>query len=369
MSAEPIVIVGAGPAGLAVAGALRRRGRTATILEQSDRVGQAWHTHYDRLHLHTHRDHSGLPGHPMPRTLPLYPSRRDVVDYLDAYAATFEIAPEFGQTATTVRRQNGAWQVDRADAPPLQAQHVILATGLANRPFVPDLPGREAFQGEILHSKDYRRPDPFLGQRALVIGFGNSGGEIALDLAETGVAVEMSVRGPVNIVSRDILGQPAQVWSILLMRLPVGVADAITGPLRRLKMGDLTKYGLPKSPKGPMRQVVEDGRIPLLDIGTIGAIKRGAIVVRPGIDTLTPNGARFVDGRLADFDAVIAATGYRTDLGQLLPDHADRLDDHGRPNGLVGEPGLHFCGYRPVSTGQLRQIGLEAEAIAKSLTG
>jgi hypothetical protein len=146
--------------------------------------------------------------------------------------------------------------------------------------------------------------------------------------------------------------------------------DALNAPILRLAIGDLEPFGLRRPAKGPMTQVAEDGKIPLLDIGTVDRIRRGLITVRPGIARMTGADVHFDDGAHAPFDVIIQATGYRPSLRALLPDHQDVLDRSGAPmvcGRPTRHPGLFFCGHIAVATGQLREIGLEAERIAATI--
>ncbi|RMF35869.1 MAG: NAD(P)/FAD-dependent oxidoreductase [Alphaproteobacteria bacterium] len=343
-------------------------GRKAVVLEAGDAVGMRWRNHYDRLHLHTARALSGLPGMPMPAHLPRYPARRQVVEYLQSYAERFEIAPRFG---TRMQRATGGppWRVE-TDRGAVEADNLVMATGFAGAPNRPRWPDAEAFAGRRIHARDYRNPAPFRGRRVLVVGFGNSGGEIALDLVEAGVDTEISVRGPVNVTARDILGLPAQRWTILLSLMPPGLADALTAPIRRPSSRGLAERGLRLSSKGPLRQIAEDRRIPLIDVGTLGLIRAGRLPVRPGIARLNADGAVFADGSTGRYDAIIEATGYVSDLRPLLPGAGEALDAEGRPRDTgAARPGrgLFFCGYQVSAGGQLRQIGFDARAIARAI--
>ena len=366
-STPDAIIIGAGPAGLACAATMRAAGLNAAVLEKAGTVGSAWRQHYDRLHLHTDRNHSGLPGLPMPRDYPTYPSRAQVIDYLDAYAAHFEIRPVFNTEVSRIEQDGARWRVE-TNGEAMSAPVVIVATGIAHAPYRPSWPGMDRFGGGILHSRDYRNPAAFAGKRVLVVGFGNSGGEIALDLAEADVDVTLAVRGPVQVIPRDLLGVPILSWVILYRHLPARLVDAVNAPVLRLAVGDFEKLGLRRAAKGPRRMVEEDGHVPLIDIGTLARIRDGSIAIRGGIDRMTADGVVFADGKGETFDAVILATGFRPDLRRLIGDHDGLFDPYGMPRvtGTPAAPGLYFCGQITVPTGQLREIGIEAQRIAAS---
>jgi cation diffusion facilitator CzcD-associated flavoprotein CzcO len=360
------IIVGAGPAGLACAVTMRAAGLNVALLEKAESVGSVWRRHYDRLHLHTDRKRSGLPGMVMPRTYPLYPSRTQMVEYLESYAGRFDIQPVFNSTVSRIWRDAAQWCADLAQGP-VAAPVVVIATGIADAPYRPSWPGSQAYRGPVVHSSEYRNPTPYLAKRVLVVGFGNSGGEIALDLANAGVDVTLAVRSPVQILPRDLLGFPILAWAILYRRLPARLVDFINAPILRLAVGRIEDLGLRRSAKGPRQMVDEDGRVPLIDVGTLDKIRDGSIKIAAGIDRLTPEGVVFADGRSEKFDAIILATGFRPDLRRLIPDVGGVLDKHGMPlvtGQATNAPGLYFCGQITSPTGQLREIGLEARRIA-----
>jgi cation diffusion facilitator CzcD-associated flavoprotein CzcO len=367
MPTPDAIIIGAGPAGLACAATMRAAGLNVAVLEKAATIGSAWRRHYDRLHLHTDRDHSGLPGLPMPRDYPTYPSRVQLIDYLETYAAHFDIRPVFNVEVLRVVQDGTRWRVETAGEA-IDAPIVIVATGIAHAPHRPSWPGIEAFGGSIVHSSDYRNATAFTGQRVLVVGFGNSGGEIALDLAEAGIDVAIAVRSPVQVIPRDLLGLPILFWVILYRHLPARLVDAINAPVLRLALGNFEKLGLRRAARGPRRMVEEAGRVPLIDIGTLAAIRNGSIRVREGIDRFAGETVRFANGVAEQFDALILATGFRPDLRRLIPDNDGLFDSHGMPRvtGKPAAPGLYFCGQITVPTGQLREIGIEARRIAAS---
>ncbi len=367
MQTPDAIIVGAGPAGLACAVTMRQAGFSPAVIEKADTVGSAWRRHYDRLHLHTDRRHSGLPDMAMPASYPAYPSRAQMVDYLESYAARFDIRPIFGATVSRIGRDGAQWRAQTTQGP-FSAPVVVVATGMAETPWRPEWPGSETYRGLLIHSSDYRNPQAFSGKCVLVVGFGNSGGEIALDLANAGVDTALAVRGPVRILPRDLLGFPILSWAILQQSLPARFVDTINAPILRLAVGSIEKLGLQRAAKGPRQMIEEDGRVPLIDIGTLARIRDGSIKVRGGIDRFTPDGVVFAGGREESFDAVVLATGFRSDLRRLLPDADGVLDEHGAPRvtgRATAAPGLYFCGHIVSPTGQLREIGIEARRIAE----
>ncbi len=368
MQSPDAIVIGAGPAGLASAQQLNALGLSALILDKADAVGAAWRRHYDRLHLHTPRALSGLPGLPIPAACGRYPSAAQFVNYLEGYARRFELKPTFNAKVEAVRRDADAWRVE-ADEHSTRAPIVIVATGWADFPHLPRWPGMAGFQGLVLHSSEYRNAAPFRGQRVLVVGFGNSGAEIALDLCEAGVDVALSVRSPVCVLPRELFGVPITVFAIAQGLLPVRLTDTLNAPILRLAVGSLEQYGLKRSLKGPRELIVREGRVPVIDIGAVAKIRRGEIKVRGAIAQFASRGVVFATGASEAFDAVILATGFKPDLRALLPDARGALDGEGRPlvsDRASAEPGLYFVGAKASPAGQLREIRLGAARVAQA---
>jgi cation diffusion facilitator CzcD-associated flavoprotein CzcO len=221
----------------------------------------------------------------------------------------------------------------------------------------------------VVHSSQYKNGAPYRGKRVLVVGFGNSGGEIAIDLHEHGARPTMAVRSPVNVVPRDIFGTPVLAIGIATAWMPAALADAISAPMIRAVIGDIRALGFQKLPYGPMRQIKEHGRIPLLDIGTIALIRKGHVALRGDVRDLDEDGAIFDDGRREPFDAIVAATGYAPRLDAFVS--GVDLDARGAPkkSGAELAPGLFALGFYVAPTGMLREIGIEAERIAKQVAG
>jgi cation diffusion facilitator CzcD-associated flavoprotein CzcO len=366
-----ILVIGAGPAGLAVAATLIGKGRRPIVIEKGETVGASWRAHYARLHLHTVKTLSALPGLPFPNEQPRYVPRQGVVDYLSAYAAHAGIEPLFGEEAIAVVRDGSAWRTTTRSAKTFRSSVVVVTTGANQHPNVPRIEGEREFAGRILHSRDYREAAPFAGQRVLVVGMGNTGAEIALDLAEHGVATTLSVRSPVNIVLRDVLGRPTQETSLLLSRLPRRVGDALASFFARVSVGDIERLGLRRSSMSPLRELRELGRTPVIDVGTLARIRAGEIVVRPGIRRLHASTVEFVDGTTAPTDAIVLATGYRAGIDALFPGLEVPVDDHGLPAHVVGQgplAGVYFVGFDTRQPGGLlRTIAMQAVAVGERI--
>jgi len=366
---EDILVVGAGPAGLATSACLRREGLPHRVLEREDQIASAWHRHYDRLHLHTTKTYSGLPMKPWPRDAPRYPSREQVVQYLEAYAAEHHVAPRLGVTVHSVQRKGDRFLVDTS-AGAMTPRIVVMATGYNGIPRWPIVPGLDGFHGSIIHASAYKNAASYPGKRTLVVGCGNSGAEIALDLAEHGVDVAMVVRGPVHVVPRDMFGRPTQHTNILLSHLPLGLRDAIAMVTMGLVVGDLSRWGILRPAVGPNRMIEESGRIPILDLGTIAMVKQGRIRVLPAVREILPDTVRFADGALLPFDAIIFATGYTPGLDKVIKGFETISDGRGRPNRFGGQtaiPGLYFVGFKNPPTGALREIAIEAPRVARTI--
>ncbi|HEX5124867.1 MAG TPA: NAD(P)/FAD-dependent oxidoreductase, partial [Rhodanobacteraceae bacterium] len=328
-SAPDTLIVGAGPAGLAVGAALRRAGVPFDIVERGDTVGASWRRHYDRLHLHTPKQQSSLPFLPFPASAPRYPSRDEVVAYLDDYAKTFDLAPELGVDVEHCERGDDRWHV-RTNRGVRHARHLVVATGFSRVPRRVSWPGLDTFAGPVLHSSAYASGERFRGQRVLVVGFGNSGAEIALDLAECGAESTVSVRGAVNVVPRDILGVPITYLGRAGRVLPLAIADRINATLVRLVVGNLARFGLRKRDDGPLAEIVRTRQIPVVDVGTLAAIRQGRITVRPAIESSMHEAVRFADGRVETFHAIVLATGYETGLDAIFGEAAATLLDEAK---------------------------------------
>jgi len=362
------IVIGGGPAGLATAACLARRGVPARVVERDAAIGDGWRRHYDRLHLHTNRRLSNLPGLDLPSALGRYPSRDGFVRYLGDYARHHDLDVRLGETVLRAAPTASGWRVE-TDREIHDATAVVVATGWNQTPVRPTWPGLESFSGDVLHSSEYRNGARFRGRRVLVVGFGNSGGEIAVDLHEHGARPTLAVRSPVSIVPRQLGPIPVTEVSRVLSKLPTALAHALTLPVVKLKSRGLAPLGLRPHPLPPLVRLIRDRRVPLIDVGTVGLVRRGEIAVRPGIDRFDGAETVFVDGRREAFDALVLATGYRPGFSSFLEGADAALDDQGVPavsGAPSAVPGLAFCGFHVSPVGMLWQVGREADRIARA---
>lgn len=370
MTERQVVVVGAGPAGVAAAVALKDRGVRPLVVDQAEEVASAWRSRYDRLRLNTCRPFSHLPRRRFAKGTPMFPSRDQLVDHLEQHAREDGIELQLGTRIERIDRSDGGWAL-QTDAGDLRAPQVIVATGYEQEPVIPEWPGRELFTGRVLHSREYRNPGPFAAQRVLVVGPGCSGMEIAHDVAVGGASkVWLSARTPPNITLRTGPGGfPGDLVAVLLLHMPTRIGDAVARFGRRQDLGDLSEYGLPVPEEGVFTRLQRTGQAPaIVDEEVIDSIREGRVEVVRGVESLDESGVRLEGGGRVEPDAVICATGYRRMLDPLVG-HLEVLDGSGYPRALAQEaaaPGLRFIGYVP-RPGGLGYAGKEAQRAARAI--
>ncbi|KAG6486481.1 hypothetical protein ZIOFF_055057 [Zingiber officinale] len=318
-----LLIVGAGPAGLATAACLKARGVPALVLERERCAASSWKLRtYERLRLHLPKKYCALPLMPFPKELPEYPTRQQFVDYLDCYVDRFALAPLYGVEVAQAEYDPslGFWRVRAAAAGfaggsgggvEFVSRWLVVATGENAEAVWPETIGVAAFHGKVLHTSCYDKGDEHRGERVLVVGCGNSGMEVALDLCDNDAKL--------HILPRDIFGISTFGLSMFLLKwLPVKAADALLLSIARLVLGDTGKYGIARPSRGPLELKTATGKTPVLDVGTFAKIKSGQIKVVPDVNQYTSRGAEFVDGTHREFDSIILATGYKSNVTSWL---------------------------------------------------
>ncbi|XP_072957481.1 probable indole-3-pyruvate monooxygenase YUCCA9 [Typha angustifolia] len=352
------IVVGAGPSGLAVGACLKEHGVPFVILERSDCIASLWQKRtYDRLKLHLPKQFCQLPKLPFPDNYPEYPTRRQFIDYLESYAKQFEIDPVFNQSVQSARydETSGLWRVRSVDGSRnAEVEYIgrwlVVATGENAERVVPEFEGLVDFSGDVKHVCDYKSGEEYRGKRVLVVGCGNSGMEVCLDLCDHDAFPSMVVRDSVHVLPREVLGKSTFEMAVLLMRwLPLWLVDKILVVLAWFVLGNLARFGLRRPSVGPLELKNTQGRTPVLDIGALSKIKSGDIKVVPGVMRFRPGRAELVDGRDIAVDAVILATGYRSNVPQWLQGtdffSKDGMPKVPFPNGWKGKSGLYAVGF------------------------
>ena len=355
-----VLVIGGGPAGLATSRELHVRGVDHVVLERGDQPGYSWTRVYDSLTLHTGKHLSYLPGLRFSSATPLFPRRSEFINYLRGYAERFAVPIRTGSNVLRVARSNDHWQVD-TDTESLQARRLVVATGIMSNPVMPTIEGQARFGGKVMHSIEYRRPEDFQRQRVLVVGVGNSGGEIASELARAGVNVTIAVRSGAHVVPLTIAGVPVQYIAFVLRELPRPLQQRIVMRVRARAEKKRGPSPLPPRPGSPFDAV------PLIGFKLIDEINAGRITVRPGLARFTRTGAQFSDGREEPFDTVILATGFRPALQPFTP--ALAVDAKGfalRSDRVTSAdfPNLFFVGHNYDSTGGLANIRRDSRLVA-----
>ena len=370
--APQAVVVGAGASGLASAAMLERAGIATTVLERAGRPAASWWSRYEGLRINTVRWMSSLPGYVMERRYGDWPKREHWAAYLERYASRNRLQLRFGAEVERIDRADGNWIV-RTNEDVITARCVVVATGPDHTPRIPPWPGRHDFGGRLMHSADFVNAGPFAGQDVLVVGAGNSACEIATLLAVGGAArVRIAVRTPPLILPRRVFGVSITAFAVPGAPLPDWLLDRGSRAVQRLAFGDLTGWGLPRSPRGISAQRRE-GYVAPIDRGFVAAVKRGAVKVVAGVDRLEGPDVVLSDGCRLRPDTVIAATGYSTGLEPLVG-HLGVLRDDGRPRvaggaSPAGAPGLFFVGFHHTLVPTLPHISAEARGVAGAANG
>nr|CAD1837758.1 unnamed protein product [Ananas comosus var. bracteatus] len=347
------LIIGAGPSGLATAACLKDRGVPYLVLEKDCCIAASWKLRtYERLKLHLPKHFCELPLMPFPQHFPTYPTKQQFISYLECYAKRFAVEPLFGARVDRAERDAslGLWRV-RAGESEFISQWLVVATGENAEAVTPEIGGVAEFRGRVMHTSCYRKGDDFTGEKVLVVGCGNSGMEVSLDLCNNGAHPSMVVRDKLHVLPREIFGISTFGLSVWLLKwLPMRYVDWFLLLCARITLGDTEKYGLKRPKVGPLQLKSTTGKTPVLDVGTLAKIKSGHIKVVPNINRFTDKGVEFVDGRKEEFNSVILATGYKSNVPSWLKDEEffnknDGFPKTRFPNSWKGENGLYATGF------------------------
>lgn len=379
-----VAVIGAGPAGLSAAYELKRIGLDPLVLEKTPGVGDVWRNHYDGLRLNSGRVLSKLPGSSFPRSAGHWPSRDELVRILETFPERggFKVRTGIDIEKIEYDPQRDIWVTTSHGRAKFESRAVVVATGGARIPFIPEWEDLETFSGEIIHSSKFKNAKTCAGKHVLVVGSGNSAAEIASRLVEHAKSVTISVRTPPHILPKSVFGVPLVGIGVATRSLPVVWVDGLLHLLQRIFIGDLTPFGLPFPASRVSQQFARTQVVPILYYPFVKDIRAGRIrVVGPirKISGQTIHVFNSVEAQsreqakeaLLSVDTIVAGTGFRSGITELVrvpgittPD--DRpvvLGDQGFPDA----PRLYFIGHVNPLSGQLREIRLEAGRIARKI--
>ncbi|GLJ44145.1 hypothetical protein SUGI_0920720 [Cryptomeria japonica] len=356
------IIVGAGPSGLATAACLKEEGVVSLILEKADCVASLWQRRsYDRLKLHLPKQFCELPLMPFPSDLPRYPTKEQFVEYLESYAQHFDLQPRFNECVLSASfdKERALWRVctmqtgsDCGGSCQIEymSRWLVVATGENAEAVIPDIMGMKSFKGSVIHASEYKNGSAYKGKSVLVVGCGNSAMELSLDLCDHNANPSMVVRNTVHVLPREIAGMSTFGIAVTLGKwFPLWVVDRLLLTVARLMFGSTEGHGLRRPAIGPIELKSKSGKTPVLDVGALALIRKKRIKVVPAVKCFTAHGVKFVDGQEIQFDSVILATGYNSNVPSWLKD-SDFFTEDGMPrkpfpNGWKGENGLFSAGF------------------------
>lgn len=364
--AYPVVIVGAGPAGLATARALRTRNIPYVHFERHTDVGGIWDLDnpgtpmYRSAHFISSRDKSGFFDAPMPKHFGDYPTRAQILEYTRHFADTYGLRDriKFGTPVTGIVQDEttGVWTVTTADGD-IQASAVIACTGVTWAPTLPVVSGE--FAGEVRHSVTYTDPEEFAGKRVLIVGLGNSGADIASDAAMNAERAFISTRRGYHFVPKHLFGRPADSTEAL----PIWLERLLYRVFAPIVIGDVRRWGLPR----PDHRLFESH--PLINTQLLHHLQHGDITAKPAIARFDDSGVVFSDGTREELDLVLFATGYDMTIPYLPNEYLEWVG--GRPkmflNAFASRPGLFGVSFIEVNSSAYTLFDRIAHLVAEHL--
>jgi len=314
---ERVCVVGAGPAGLAMARALKVHGIAFEVFERHSAIGGIWDQSnpgspiYNSTHFISSKTQSNFLDFEMPDHYPDYPSHRQILAYLRAFARAYDLQSSirFNTLVKHVAPRGRGWSVTLSSGETREYAWLVAASGANWHPRMPHFAG--AFTGESRHASTYRSPEEFKSKRVLVIGAGNSGCDIACDIAQTAGAAFISLRRGYHFIPKHVFGQPFDVFAAQGRHLPIWLSQFLLGRLLRALNGDLTRFGL----KRPDHKVLESH--PILNTQILHHLSHGNLIAKPHVGALDGDTVVFEDGTREPIDLLIHATGYTWKLPYL----------------------------------------------------
>ncbi|CAL0311069.1 unnamed protein product [Lupinus luteus] len=351
---QTVIVVGAGPSGLSAAACFTKQSIPYIILEREDCFASLWKKYsYDRVHLHLNKKFCELPYKPFPLSYPPYVPKKQFLQYLDDYVSHFRINPLYRRTVEVAEFDEGAqkWRVearngDSGEVEEYFGKFLVVATGETSDPFVPEVQGLSSFPGKVIHSTGFKSGKEFKDEHVLVVGSGNSGMEIALDLVDHGAKTSILVRSPVHFLSREMVN----LGLFLSKYLSLSTVDSLMVMLSRIVYGNVTTYGIYRPNEGPFYMKVKYGKYPVIDIGTYMKIKSQELKVLPAeIESVRGKDVLFKNHELHSFDSIVFCTGFKRSTHKWLKGDDYLLNDDGitmpsYPINWKGKNGLYCVG-------------------------
>uniref|UniRef100_A0A8I6YH08 indole-3-pyruvate monooxygenase n=1 Tax=Hordeum vulgare subsp. vulgare TaxID=112509 RepID=A0A8I6YH08_HORVV len=368
-----VLIVGAGPAGLATAACLSQFSIPYVIVERESCSASLWRNRaYDRLKLHLAKEFCELPHMSYPVDAPTYIPKTMLVMYLDDYVEHFNIQPKYltSVESSTYDNEKKCWSIvthDMAKSTIVKftAKFLVVASGENSAENIPMIPGLQSFSGDVLHSSSYKSGKSYSRMNVLVVGSGNSGMEIAYDLATHGCNTSIVIRSPIHVMTKELI----RLGMTLAHRLPLNLVDNLLLMAAKLIFGDLSRHGITTSTMGPMILKSKTGRYAVIDVGTVGLIKKGIIKVHGSISKIMGDMVEFQCSKKISFDMIVFATGYKSTANIWLKNGESMLNGNGLPikeypNHWKGENGLYCAG---LARRGLAGIAADAKNIANDI--
>lgn len=367
---EAVLVIGAGPAGLASAYYLEKAGISYKVIDKAGVIGSTWDSLYPSLRLNTTRFFSHMPGFRFPLRYGLFPTGRQYHDYLLDFARKHHFNIHLGVEVYRVAPEGDLWRVETSEGAAYYPA-VISATGRFCNPVMPDIPGLDRFRGRVLHAREFRSPQDFAGQRVLVVGNGPSGVDISIDVGKVSPPALLAIRSGISLSPRYPLGLPRHVWMMIAERLPERLGNWLLEKIDAIRYRHQEKYGL-RLP----RDHTPSSAIPYRGPELLHAVRDGYVRPVEAPVCFEPHAAQFTDDTRAEIDTVILATGYEPVLSRYLDIEYEtdsqgwplrNLEEH--PNGreVAGYPGLYLVGVFYKGKGAMYNFNTEAEIAVEQI--